>query len=147
MSNGTTTRHRVAVFKHSGQVKVWPPYLVVRAGDQVVFSAIGTSATVVFPHSLAFDSDKCEFDTPKIGMEAIFRVGKNSATLMVTQGDLTKAGLTTLRDLPEDLMVTDANDQIYAYSVYCGEVNDHGQGQSSPVMIIEPPEERDPPLP
>jgi hypothetical protein len=145
MSDGTTTRHRVAIFKHSGQVKVWPPYVVVRAGDEVVFSAIGTSATIVFPHNPAFDKDKCEFDAPTAGMEAIFRVQKNSAAKVVTQGDLTKAGLATLRELPEDLAVTDANDQIYAYSVYCGELNDHGQGQSSPVMIIEPPEERDPP--
>jgi len=139
MSNGTTTSHRVSVFKHAGQIKVWPPYLVVTAGDEVVFSAIGTSATIIFPHNLAFNKEKCQFDTPGAGTEAIFRVNKNGATLVTTQGDLTKAGLATLREFPEDLMVTDANDQIYTYSVYCGEFNDHGQGQSSPVMIIEPP--------
>jgi hypothetical protein len=144
MSNGTT-RHRVTIFKHGGQVKVWPPYLVVKAGDSVVFTTIATSATLVFPHHMAFDKDECDFDTPSNGMEAVFRVPKNGATLMVTQGELTKAGLSTLRELPEDLLVTDANDQIYAYSVYCGDFNDHGQGQSSPVMLIEPPDKDPPP--
>jgi hypothetical protein len=146
MSNGTTTTHRVTIFKHAGLVKVWPPYVVVKAGDSVVFSTIGTSATVVFPNSQAFDKEKCTFDTNDGGTEAIFRVAKNGAELIVTQGELTKAGLAPLRELPEDLVVTDANDQIYAYSVYCGDFNDHGIGQSSPVMLIEPPD-KDPPPP
>lgn len=146
MSNGTTTGHRVTIFKHAGLVKVWPPYLVVRAGDSVVFSTIGTSATIVFPNHMAFDGDKCDFDTHDHGSEAVFRVPKNGAVLAVTQGELTKAGLATLRERPEDLMVTDANDQIYAYSAYCGDFNDHGIGQSSPVMLIEPPD-KDPPPP
>ena len=146
MSSGTTSGKRVTIFKHAGLVKVWPPFLVVKAGESVVFSTVGTSATIVFPNYLAFDGDKCDFDAAERGMEAIFRIPKNAAARLVTQGELTKAGLSHLREFPEDLLVTDTNDQVYAYSVYCGEFNDHGQGQSSPVMIIEPPE-KDPPPP
>jgi hypothetical protein len=145
MSNGTTTKHRVTIFKHAGQVKVWPPYLVITAGDSVIFTTVGTSATMVFPNNMAFDKDKCDFDVPEHGTEAIFKIQKNSAIHVVTKGNLTEAGLAPLRELPDDLVVTDANDQIYAYSVYCEHFNDLGQGQSCPVMILEPPEKDPPP--
>jgi hypothetical protein len=144
MAGETAPKQRVTIFKHGGQVKVWPPYVILKAGESVVFSTVGTSATVVFPNNGAFDGDKCDFDVPDHGEAAIFNIAKNTAILVATKENLSEAGLAPLRELPDDVVLTDANDQIYAYSVYCGHFNDLGQGQSCPVMIIEPPE-KDPP--
>lgn len=145
MTSAPSPEHRVTIFKHGGVIKVWPPYLVVKAGESVVLSTIGTSAMVVFPYHKAFDAGKCDFDLVANGEEAVFRVPLNGAIRIVTQGSLADAGLGTLRSMLGDAAVTPTNDQIYAYSVYSGESNDHGQGQSSPVMMIEPPEKDPPP--
>ena len=145
MTSAPSPEHRVTIFKHGGVIKVWPPYLVVRAGDSVVVSTIGTSATLVFPYHKAFDKGKCDIDLIPNGQEAVFRVPLNKAERLVTQGTLADVGLSTLRATLGEVAVTPTNDQIYAYSVYSGESNDHGQGQSSPVIMIEPPEKDPPP--
>jgi hypothetical protein len=143
MSNGTGQEHRVTIFTQGGSTKVWPPYLVVKAGDSVTFRAIGTSATVIFPHCAAFDmavTPQKNFVQPQQGSEILIRVGKDEPASVVTQKDTVKMDLANLRSRWGGSMVTEDNCQIYAYSVYCGELNDLAQGQSSPVMIIEPPE-------
>jgi hypothetical protein len=147
MSNGTTSEHRVTIFAHAGVTKVWPPYLIVKAGDSIVFKTIGTSATVLFPHSAAFDpvaSESEKLETSGVGT-ALLRVETDDTTKLVTQSDLEKMDLAGLRSRSRGSAVTDTNCQIYAYSVYCDNVNDVAMGQSSPVMIIEPPDDRPPP--
>jgi hypothetical protein len=131
--------HRVTIFTHAGKTIVWPPYLPVEAGDDVVFSTIGTAATITLPYFYAFAAAQDNvLEAPGDGQEAIIRVGKDSAVRVSTQADLSKVNLDTLRAIMPGAV--SKNTQCYAYSVYCGEVNDLGQGQSSPVMFIEPPE-------
>jgi hypothetical protein len=139
------SEHRVCIFPHAGTTKVWPPYLVVKAGDSVIFTAIGTSATVVFPHAAAFKPGQDKVEETKSGSETLIRVDMGTSVRLVTQDNLEDMDLVGLRTRSGGSAVTDANDQIYAYSVYCGQVNDLAQGQSSPVMLIEPPGRGDPP--
>jgi hypothetical protein len=144
MSNGIQ-EHKVTVFAHAGVAKVWPPYIVVKAGDSVKFSAVGTSATIIFPHKGAFDTDKMDandFEEQAGGWEILLRLTTDGSAVAVTQADELKMDLDGLRSRSHSTAVTEKNYQVYAYSVYCGEVNDLAQGQSSPVMIIEPPDDR-----
>jgi hypothetical protein len=145
VANGTKEEHRVTIFKHGGVTRVWPPYVVVKAGDSVSFRAIGTSAMLVFPHAAAFNTaqmDPGEYEKPEVGSEILIRVGMDKPVQAVTQSSKDKMDLGGLRSRWQGSAVTADNCQIYAYSVFCGELNDLAQGQSSPVMIIEPPDDR-----
>jgi hypothetical protein len=147
MPEETSQEHRVTIFTHGGVGKVWPPYLVVKAGDSVVFKTVGTSVTIIFPHAQAFDPGGSEPDNFEVSSNgsALLRIDVDDSGRVLTQADMDKVDLKGLGERTRGSTVTDLGYQIYAYSVYCDSVNDMAQGQSSPVMIIEPPEDRPPP--
>ena len=113
------------------------------------------SAKIEFPLDLAFEENGSDHsptaERPKwdgvenapAGFEATVRVGMDSSTTVkLTDGKKAIAELRssdgTFGERAKNMIST--NTQIYAYSVFCVEINDFAQGNSSPVIMIEPPE-------
>jgi hypothetical protein len=128
----------VLIITVNGKNVVWPPYLVVKKLDSVVFRGVNTSATVVLPKPGLFEEEEPE--ETKSGLAGLsFRVDKGKKKRIKVRKNA------QLRDFPGRIKET-ANDYpvpgIYPYAVYCEDGNDFAVGNSSPVIIIEPPEER-----
>ena len=153
---------KVMIVKRGDRAMVWPPYLTVTEGDYITFATIGVSAKIEFPLDLPFEPDGSTHDPteekPKWngvensqgGLEAIIRVGQNSSVTVKLKENAKSTATAELR-APDGALKTYAetmlfgNTQVYAYSVFCVEINDFAEGNSSPVIMIEPPQR--PPVP
>ncbi len=152
--------HTVVIVRRGNRAIVWPPYLLATATDFIRFRALGVSAKIEFPLDLAFEADPSPpdyhptADAPAWtgvenlpgGLEAVVRVAENGDTVVkLAKQDRAVSELSTaggsFAERAVNLVSGDV--QIYAYSVFCLEINDFAEGNSSPVIMIEPPP-RDP---
>jgi hypothetical protein len=122
----------VMVISYQGKHVVWPPYVVVAHGEEVLFKGVGVDATVFLPMPDMFE-DEIEVHTgtartnkpaQKTGKGMVLEVGKQHTAVRVKK----------TADLGDYATRT-----AYPYSVYCKEANTFAEGNSAPVMIIEPP--------
>jgi hypothetical protein len=145
----------VFILRRGDKAIVWPPVLLVEEDDYITFRALGVSAKIEFPLDEAFERDGSThhptIQQPKWdgvenvagGPEAVVRVELDSSkTIKVKKesnalGEIRgEAGL--LAGKAGNMAY--ANVQVYTYSVYCVEINDYAEGNSSPVIMIEPPQ-------
>jgi len=103
---------KVTIFSYRCKNVVWPPYVVVTPGDEIVFKAVNTTAMVFFPNGGIFEAHRS-------GEAITLPVGGEQPKLKVRDG---------------------ASPGLYPFSVYCENGPDFAEGNSSPVMIIEPPD-------
>ena len=109
---------KVTIFNYRGKNVVWPPYVVVTPKEEVVFKVVNTAATVFFPNRRIFEKHE--------------KAGAADGGMVIRL---------TLEDPPITLKVKDgARLGAYPFSVYCESGQDFAEGNSSPVMILEPPE-------
>ena len=153
--------HDVYVIKRGAGAMVWPPFLAAKGKDWIRFTTVGVSAKIEFPYDGPFERDPSppsHHPTPENpswvgvenlqgGPEAAVRVGLNKSTVIrLNDGDSARTELgstdgtfgATAREMLH------GPNQIYAYSVFCREINDYAVGNSSPVIMIEPPEKPGP---
>jgi len=152
----------VFILRRGDKAVVWPPLLVVEEGDYITFTALGVSAKIEFPFDEPFEANASTHspsaDKPgwsgvenmPAGLEAVVRVGADSATTIKVKDAGKSAALGELRDPDGAFKGSGAsmvfgNVQVYTYSVFCVEINDHAEGNSSPVIMIEPPQPPRPP--
>ena len=130
---------KVLIFNYGGKNVVWPPYVVVKQGEEVVFIAVNTDATVFFPKSGMLEADGTAAP-PSLGpgkakgKGITLAVGKKRGRIKVKKmAPLIRLSkdARTKKDYPLP--------GIYPYSVYCRDGNDFAEGNTSPIMIIEPP--------
>ena len=132
-------RH-VNILSAGGKNVVWPPYLVVKEGETVVFRAVNTSATIHLPKPAVLVDDTGNIDT-QTTEGIVFQVGAGTRKRFKARKRDTKfKNWLKAKKLTKEYPIRGA----YAYSVYCQEGGDFAEGNSSPVMILEPP---DPPPP
>jgi hypothetical protein len=119
----------VHIISYPGKNIVWPPVVVLDGGDTVQFRAVGTDATIFLQNALSFEgmTEKTE----------LFKVPKKYVLEIKVKPDVVAS------DPLEGLTPggTEAVAGVYPYSVYCSKGHDFAIGNSSPVMIIEPPED------
>ena len=145
---------KVVIVKRGDRAIVWPPYLVASAGDYVTFSSFGLTTRIEFPLDLAFEPNKSNHsptteepswsgvENVQGGMEAIVRL-EPGASCRVKLADGTaatqelRAAEGVLKGRAADML--SGNTQVYTYSVFCLEINDFAEGNSSPVIMIEEP--------
>jgi len=154
MAEYVPKENKVVILKRGDRAVVWPPYLVVTAGDYITFSTIGVTAKIEFPLELAFERDGSTHSPTEekpswSGVEKAS--GGREAIIRVNPGASYRVKLQDGKDATKELRSTDGtfgeratnmisgNTQIYAYSVFCMEINDFAEGNSSPVILIEPP--------
>jgi hypothetical protein len=109
--------------------RVWPPYVVLQPGDEVIFKAVGTTATVSLPAGL-FD-DAMEVSQSPVGASRL-RESAGTAASGVTP--------LSVRDGVSYSKATVKTGQlagVHQYHVLCDGCE--AVGNSVPVMIIEPP--------
>lgn len=137
MASGEATNHRVTIFIHGGKAKVWPPYVTALPKDTITFSTINTEARITLPNRHAFAThDKLYY------MEHDTRGGIDLKEGEAVTLDLKDTISKMLEEFPVDSrgnMVTEKGAQTYAYTVFCVTANDYAEGNSSPVIFIEPP--------
>jgi hypothetical protein len=147
----------VFIIKRGEKAIVWPPVLIAEADDYITFRTMGVSARIELPFEGPFEPNSSSHshtsekpgwtgvENMPGGVEARIRVGLNSATTIKLKSDDKSNALSELRD-PDGVFGTSGanmvhgNVQLYTYSVYCVEINDHAEGNSSPVIMIEPPQ-------
>jgi len=119
----------VHIISYPGKNIVWPPVVVLDGGDTVQFRAVGTDATIFLQGALSFEGMTEASELFKVPKKHMLEV--TVKPLVVTEKPfegLTPGG-------------TEAVAGIYPYSVFCSEGRDFAEGNSTPVMIIEPPED------
>jgi hypothetical protein len=129
----------VMVISYQGKHVVWPPYVVVAQGEEVMFKAVGVDATVFLPMPEVFEETVDIHDgtarssepVQKTDKGLVLRVGKKHTAIRVK------------KPASPDYTTRTA----YPYSVYCKEANTFAEGNSAPVMIIEPPPNGGQPMP
>jgi hypothetical protein len=147
--------NQVFILKRGDRAIVWPPYLAVKGNEYIRFIALGVSAKIEFPLDMPFEANGSTHsptaekpawsgvENAQGGTEAILRL-KEDAPVMLKLTDQESAR-TELRN-DDGLFARSADKmlsgetQIYSYSVFCPEINDFAEGNSSPVIMIEPPE-------
>lgn len=121
----------VAIFYKRGEQgeptvpTVWPPYVVVKPGDEVVFKTVDTEATVILKPANLFDGGT--------GTEITVNLARESAARKKVKGD----GKTAFQAGKLAYTVQSAPPGVYEYKVVCNGIN--VVVNSTPVMIIEPP--------
>jgi hypothetical protein len=119
----------VHIISYAGKNIVWPPVIVLDGGDTIRFRAVNTDATVFFKGALSFEGMQND--------EEILKVPKKHVLAMKVKPKVLKKGPAGGLK-PEG---TEAVAGVYPYSVFCSEGNDFAEGNSSPVMILEPPDD------
>ena len=125
----TKKMETVYILSYSGKNIVWPPVVVLDGGDTVKFQAVNTDATIFLEGALSFEGMEKSaesLDVPK--KHTLSLKVKPQVRRQKPPGGLTPAG-------------TEALAGVYPYSVYCVEGNDFAEGNSSPIMVLEPPPE------
>jgi hypothetical protein len=124
----------VRIFSYGGKNVVWPPYVFVQPGEVVVFKPVNTEGTVYLPRPEIFEvASAAQVASTAGGIK--LRLGGSSgvASIRIKSQVSAAAGAAPLAASPAP--------GVYPYSVYCKNANDFAEGNSSPVMIIEPPED------
>jgi len=147
----------VFILKRGDKAIVWPPVLVAEADDFITFKAMGVSARIELPFDGPFEPNNSThqataekpgwigIENLQGGVEAGVRGGLDSATTIKLKADDKSNALSELRN-PDGVFgksgasMVYGNVQVYTYSVFCVEINDHAIGNSSPVIMIEPPQ-------
>ncbi len=133
----------VRIISFAGRNVVWPPYVVVKQGETVTFIAVNTEATVFLPKPELFEL--AETAGPGVGEakimgRAVLKVKDKPVSVKVRSkphrshpnAGIGQAGAGRLESFPIP--------GIYPYAVYCENGNDFAEGNTSPIMIIEPPD-------
>jgi hypothetical protein len=149
--------NKVMIVRRGDRAIVWPPYLAVEEGDYITFTTVGVSAKIEFPVDLPFEPNSSTHSPTEEkpgwegvenshgGVEAILRLNPDSSMTVKLKDHEKSTALAEFRS-PDGALTKYAdtmlfgNTQVYAYSVFCLEINDFAEGNSSPVMMIEPPE-------
>ncbi len=135
----------VRIISYRGRNVVWPPYVIVKLGETIVFKAVNTEATVFLPKPELFEFEN---DTGQKGEK-----GAPARKGVVKVKD--KPVSVKVRRKPQSRKLAEGHDQatpveksyepsvpgIYPYAVYCKTGNDFAEGNTSPIMIIEPPDD------
>jgi hypothetical protein len=152
-----TNWKEVFIIRRGDKAIVWPPVLVAEEDDYITFKTLGVSAKIDFPFDEPFEPEKSSHqptiekpgwdgvENLQSGFEASIRVGLDSTTTVKLKAEGKSNALGELRNASGALKENGANMvkgnvQIYTYSVFCAEINDHAEGNSSPVIMIEPPQ-------
>jgi hypothetical protein len=147
----------VFIIRRGDKAIVWPPVLIAEEGDYITFKTMGVSAKIEFPFDGPFEPNKSTHhptetnpawdgvENLQSGVEATVRVQMDSTTTVKLLESDKSTALGELRntsgvfgDKGENMVY--GNVQIYSYAVYCLEINDFAEGNSSPVIMIEPPQ-------
>jgi hypothetical protein len=134
-------RH-VNIFSTGGKNVVWPPYLLVKEGEVVVIRAINTPVTIHLPRPAVLKH------SPGAGEEIIDTLTDVGLMIEIPEGKLVRF---KARERKFDKKFTGwlksksrsreyPKRGIYAYSAFCKKQGDFAEGNSSPVMIFEPPD-------
>jgi hypothetical protein len=123
----------IVIASFGGKSVVWPPVLVVKPGEEIQFKAVGTSATVFLPKPDAF-RDVDALGAPAAPTRSVVAVGAQGVKIKVKGQAATALGASAASAAGSPAP------GIYPYAVYCKASNDFAEGNSSPVMIIEPPD-------
>jgi hypothetical protein len=108
---------------------VWPPVVVLDGGDTVRFQAVNTDATIFLEGALSFEGMTQQSEVFRVPKKRILEITvKPDVVAQEPSGGLTAEG-------------AEAVAGAYPYSVFCSEGCDFAEGNSSPVMLIEPPED------
>lgn len=120
----------VKILSYGGRSIVWPPVVVVDGEDTIRFHAVNTDATIFLESAFCFEEMENERE--------LFALHKRHVLDIKVKPNI-KADKASA-----DLRATgrDAVGGIHPYSVYCTESNDFAEGQSAPVIMIEPPEDK-----
>jgi hypothetical protein len=147
----------IFIIRRGDKAIVWPPVLVAEEDDYITFTTVGVSARVELPFDAPFEQNSSAHqptaekpgwsgvENLPNGVEAAVRVGLDSATTVKLKAAGKSNALGELRD-PDGVFgksgekMVYGNIQVYTYSVFCLEINDHAVGNSSPVIMIEPPQ-------
>ncbi|MFC1800069.1 hypothetical protein ACFL2Z_04055 [Candidatus Eisenbacteria bacterium] len=147
----------VFIIRRGDEAIVWPPVLIAEADDYITFKTLGVSARIEFPFDGPFEPNNSTHqptaekpgwigvENLPNGVEAGIRVGMDLTTTVKLKADDKSNALGELRD-PDGVFgksgesMVKGNIQVYTYSVFCVEINDHAIGNSSPVIMIEPPQ-------
>jgi hypothetical protein len=123
----------VMIFNHRGRNMVWPPCVLVKPGDEVIFKVAAPGSRLYFPEREVF-KETCTRGMTAVGRGVMVNLGADGTALTVrSQGALQKMSGKAKKQ-EENLP------RVYPYSVYCACGNDFAEGNSSPVLIIEPPD-------
>ncbi len=147
----------VFILRRGDKAVVSPAVLMVSRGDYLTFTTLGVSAKIEFPFDEPFEKDgsghQPTVEKPRWtgvenaqgGIEAIVRVDLDSTKTIKLKVEGNSKALAEIRD-PNGVFKGRAenmvygNVEVYTYSVFCVEINDHAVGNSSPVIMIEPPQ-------
>ena len=130
----------VMVISYQGKHVVWPPYVVVTHGEEVVFKAVGVDATVFLPMPDMFEDTVDIHNGTTRSSEPAQKTDKG---LVLEVGDRHSA----IRVKKTASLGDNTTRVAYPYSVYCKQANTFAEGNSAPVMIIEPPPNGTQPMP
>jgi hypothetical protein len=119
----------VYIVSYSGKNLVWPPVVVLDGGDTVRFRAVNTDATIFIEDALSFEGMTERSELFKVPKKHVLDVKVKPEVIATEPPDgMTAEG-------------TQALAGIYPYSVFCSEGREFAEGNSTPVMLIEPPED------
>jgi hypothetical protein len=125
----------VAIFSYEGKTVAWPPYVLVKPGDEVVFKTVNTAASIFLPTPGIFTvTSASRAGTRTAAGITMSLAGKQSA------GKVKVKGQTKVVRGKTKYSAGSPAPGIYPYSVYCTGPNEFAVGNSAPAMIIEPPE-------
>jgi hypothetical protein len=125
--------HKISIVKTTadGVAKcvVMPGYVCAEPGPKIQFKAVNTEATIFIPDEIVAGN-----------RDRVFRLKPQQ-----------KKNITVMKKaLEESIGMTDTQAEKhwrsygipgeFPYAVYCNDLKDFGVGNSSPVMILEPPE-------
>jgi len=123
----------VMVYNHRGKNMVWPPCVLVKPGETVTFKVAAPGSRVYFPEREVFKETGTRGMTA-IGRGVMVNLGQDGTTLTVRPER-------SLRRMAGKAKQPAASlPRVYPYSVYCSCGNDFAEGNSSPILIIEPPD-------
>lgn len=124
----------VVIMSYGGKTMVWPPCVVVRPGEEVVFKCLNTPAAVFLPKPEIFTVGAALASTSTAaGVTMSLSSNQAVGKLKVKGETISVGGKTTYAP-------GSAAPGVYPYSAYCKSPNDFAEGNSSPVIIIEPPD-------
>ena len=129
-------RH-VNIFSVGGKNVVWPPYLFVKEDEAVCIRAVNTSVTILLPKpAVLWDpAEKLEMMSNE---GVLFQIPAGGCKWFVARDRKKDTKFTRwlkTKKLTKEYPVRGA----YPYSVYCDKGGDFAEGNSSPVMLVEPP--------
>ena len=125
--------HKVSIIKTTtdGVAKcvVMPGYVCAEPGHKIQFKAVNTEVTVFIPDEVVAGNRNRVFMLKPQQKKSI-TVMKNALEESIGMTDKTAEEHWKTYGIPGE----------FPYAVYCHDLKDFGVGNSSPVMILEPPE-------